>query len=139
MFDFLGEIIGDLVLDLVLMLFTELATELVKAIADACSILREESVGQRTRPWLHGVGFLAVGAAIGLGSLLLFPGRVVRGGHAVPGVSLALAPLAAGLAMHFFGKLCRDVGGHPSPLATFWGGALFGFGAALVRFLMVGR
>jgi hypothetical protein len=40
--------------------------------------------------------------------------------------------------MHFFGKWRREHGGHPTRLATFWGGGLFGFGAALARFLMVG-
>jgi len=40
--------------------------------------------------------------------------------------------------MYWFGNRRRKHGGHPSRLATFRGGALFGFGVALARFLMVG-
>jgi hypothetical protein len=57
----------------------------------------------------------------------------------VPGVSLVLSPLSAGLVMKAFGDWRRRRGGDPSFLATFWGGALFAFSFALVRWLMVGR
>ena len=37
------------------------------------------------------------------------------------------------------GKWRRRLGGRPTYLATFWGGALFAFAAALVRWLTIGR
>lgn len=55
------------------------------------------------------------------------------------GVSLVLSPLAAGFVMKIFGDWRRRRGGDPSFLATFWGGALFAFSFALVRWLMIGR
>jgi hypothetical protein len=54
-----------------------------------------------------------------------------------PGVSLILAPLITGTAMHLLrGRLLR-LELWPSNLATFLGGAIFAFAMALVRWLAV--
>lgn len=103
-----------------------------------------ESVGKLTRarkplhPAIVGVGLLALGGLIGYASGWVLPRRLV-GTAAVPGLSLVLAPLAAGGVMHFFGAWRRKRGGNPTRLATFWGGASLAFGLALARWLMVGR
>lgn len=55
----------------------------------------------------------------------------------VPGASLLLSPLMTGGMMELYGRW-RSTGGHAtSSASTFWGGALFAFGMALVRFLPV--
>jgi len=55
------------------------------------------------------------------------------------GVSLILAPLGTGAAMHAFGVWRRRRGAPASRLATFWGGALFAFAMAFTRWLFLGR
>jgi hypothetical protein len=55
----------------------------------------------------------------------------------VPGASLALSPLMTGVVMAFYGRWRSRRGHAISSASTFWGGALFAFGMALVRFLLV--
>src|SRR6266849_3961780 len=50
-----------------------------------------------------------------------------------PKLSLVLAPLATGAAMHVYGSWRRRRGGDPSLLATFWGGAIFALAMGLAR------
>jgi hypothetical protein len=50
-----------------------------------------------------------------------------------------LSPMLAGLVMHYYGRWRESRGSEPSYTATFLGGALFAFGMALVRFLLIGR
>lgn len=90
-------------------------------------------------PVVADAGFFATGAVIGIVSGLDFPGRLMPRAHTIPGISIVLAPLATGVAMHFFGHWRRKRGGHPSRLATFWGGGAFALGVALARFVIVGR
>jgi hypothetical protein len=130
---FILEVFGDLLLTFLV----ELLIEFAKAVADLWSIFHEGHRGPSDP--LVGAGCLIMGAAMGLNTLWLFAERVTPRTHTIPGVSLVLAPLAAGLAMHFFGKWRREHGGHPTRLATYWGGVVFGFGAAPARFLIVGR
>jgi hypothetical protein len=85
-----------------------------------------------------GLGSLVMGGIAGYWSSLLMPHRVLPR-LTVSGPSVVLAPLCAGLAMHVFGRWRRRHGGHPTYLATFWGGGLFAFAMAAVRWWMVGR
>ncbi|HEX4998438.1 MAG TPA: hypothetical protein VFY29_09435 [Terriglobia bacterium] len=55
----------------------------------------------------------------------------------VPGASLILSPLLAGVIMWRFGAWRRSRGSSTSCLSTFWGGALFAFGLSLARFCLV--
>lgn len=55
----------------------------------------------------------------------------------IPGLSLIVTPLAAGAAMHYFGRWRRGRGREPTWLASFWGGALFAFSTSMARFLAV--
>jgi hypothetical protein len=74
-----------------------------------------------------GFGFLAAGCAAGYWSALLAPHRVLPKAT-VNGMSMALAPLCAGPAMHYLGRWRRRRGGNPTHLATFWGGGIFASG-----------
>jgi hypothetical protein len=130
-------------LECIFALVAELLTESTTTAFETYSILREERGEVRvSRPFgsvAVSTGFLIMVTAIGIVWSVDFPQRLILRTYAIPGVSMLLAPVAAGLAMYWFGNWRRKHGGHPSRLATFWGGALFGFGVALARFLMVGR
>ena len=80
------------------------------------------------------LGYLLVGVALGAASLFVWPARVFEPGP-IPGLSLILSPLGAGLAMHAWGEYRRSRGHVTTSLATFPGGAAFALGTALVRFL----
>jgi hypothetical protein len=82
---------------------------------------------------LAALGYAALGFVLGALASLLLP-RPLLPPPATRGVSLAVSPLASGLAMHVWGST-RARG--PHGLATFWGGASFAFGCALGRFLTV--
>jgi hypothetical protein len=103
-----------------------------------------ESVAEyfRRRPRLRRVIALILiplfGGFVGLFLSNMIPERILPK-PGVPGVSLILSPLAVGLVMQWFGDWRRSRGHEPTTLATFWGGALFAFSMALVRWLRVGR
>ena len=84
------------------------------------------------------MGLAFAGAAAGVLSAWLLPHRLIAARAVLPGVSLLLAPLATGAAMHFLGKLQRRLGRSPGSLATFRGGALFALSMALIRWWLVG-
>jgi hypothetical protein len=83
--------------------------------------------------WL---GLVLIGAAIGGVSLYIWPDRLTVPGR-FRGASLIVSPLVNGLALDMYGRWRRGRGGRPSHASTFWGGAFFAFGVALVRFIFV--
>jgi len=82
------------------------------------------------------LGCALLGAGSGGLSLLLLPSRLPTPVTA-RGASLVLAPLALGSVMRYWGRRRRASGKEATGIATFYGGASFGFGAALARFLGV--
>jgi hypothetical protein len=92
----------------------------------------------RAHPGLAAVGLVLLGAAAGALTSLIWPARIFQPGP-VPGASLVLSPLITGVVMHRYGEWREDRGRTRSSVATFWGGALFAFSMASVRFLWVGR
>jgi hypothetical protein len=90
----------------------------------------------RAHPVVAGMGLLLMGGVIGFLLSLAFPTRLVTG-TPVPGISLVLSPILAGLVMDRYGHWRESRGVEPSYSATFWGGAIFAFGMALARFLLV--
>jgi len=136
------ELLGEPLLEVICTLVTELLTESATTRVETYSILRRQggdgSLPLPPHPAVVAAGWLLAGAAIGLVWSLDFPQRLTTPAHTIPGSSMPLAALAAGLTMHWYGNWRRNHGGHPSGLATFQGGALFGYGLALMRFLMVG-
>ncbi|MES2521380.1 MAG: hypothetical protein V4617_01690 [Gemmatimonadota bacterium] len=91
----------------------------------------------RHRHWvLAAIGILALGAALGAVATLIVPVRIMPR-PVVPGLSLVLGPVLAGGCMHAYGRWRKSRGKTASRLATFPGGALFAFGFALARFLLL--
>jgi hypothetical protein len=88
---------------------------------------------RRAHPVLAFLGATLLGGAVGLVTSLIWPTRFFEPGP-LPGVSVIISPLVTGLAMHHYGRWRNGKG---SFLATFWGGALFAFGMASVRFIWV--
>ena len=99
-----------------------------------------QSFRQRTRahPVVAGVGVILMGAVTGVITSLVWPTRILQPGP-VRGLSLIVSPILNGIVMERYGQWREDRGGSRSYIATFWGGALFAFSMALVRFLWVGR
>ena len=91
----------------------------------------------RLHPIAAGATLLLLGAGLGAASWWVWPHRLVSSGP-FPGISLVLSPLANGLLADAFGTLRENHGHRRTALATFWGGALFAFGMAGVRFWLVG-
>lgn len=85
-------------------------------------------------PILARIGHFIMGLVAGVLSLLIFSGRVLAR-PIVPGASLVLSPLVTGIAMRWLGELWRSRGREAPALYSFWSGAIFAFGMALVRFV----
>lgn len=131
------ELIGTFVMEFLLELLFELLVEFALLLG-LTPLHRALTRRRRSNPVLAAIGLVVLGSLIGLLVAWLFPERLLPA-LALPGASLVLSPLAAGLVMKVFGDWRKRRGGDPSALATFWGGALFAFSFALVRWLMVGR
>jgi len=121
-----------------LWLFLELAGEvLLEGLFELGIESFQRARGRSNRhPVTAAIGYLLVGAAIGGLWGWLAPARVVSV-PLVPGASLLLGPLAAGAAMEAWGRYRRASGRATSNLATWYGGAAFALGIAIVRFFWV--
>jgi len=131
--DLLAQLLSTLLeifFEFVLQMLFELAAEALSAVINR---------GRQSSPAVSMVGLAFAGAAAGLMSVWLFPHRLIGVRAVLPGVSLLLAPMAAGSAMHLLGNRLRRLGRNPSSLATFGGGALFAFSMALIRWWLIGR
>jgi hypothetical protein len=131
--EILLEIFGEIVLQVVLETLGELVVAGMRLFEES-----EPDSPRIDRMVASGLGFVVAGGLAGYWSALFVPHRVLPK-LAVSGPSVVLAPLCAGLAMHFFGQWRRRHGGNPTYLATFWGGGIFAFAMALVRWWMVCR
>jgi len=89
---------------------------------------------RKARPVLARVGQFLMGVAAGILSVLLFGRRLVPR-PLIPGLSLVLSPIVTGIAMDWMGELLSERGKHRPALFSFWAGAVFAFGMALVRFV----
>ncbi|HJZ95263.1 MAG TPA: hypothetical protein VKE70_02090 [Candidatus Solibacter sp.] len=120
-------------LELVLELLFELVVPVVaELLADIGSSRKRPAAPAFPWAWI-----LLTGTAVGTASALIWPRRLLREGTIVPGASLLLAPLLAARVMGVVGERLRDRGITPTALASARGGAVFAFGMALARFLMV--
>ena len=119
------EIVGEFLLQIIF----ELAAEALAGLI---------SGRKQTSPAVSAIGLVFCGAAAGLLSGWLLPNRLITTRVVLPGVSLLLAPLATGSAMHVLGERLRRLGRQPSNLATFRGGAVFAFSMAMIRWWLVG-
>ena len=87
--------------------------------------------------WMY-VGLALLGTCVGFLIGHLPPKRILPT-PMIRDASLFLSPLIAGLVMKWFGGWRTNKGHQPTVLATFWGGASFAFGMAIVRWVMIGR
>ena len=91
----------------------------------------------RNHPVAAGAGLLLFGAVLGVVSWWVWPYRIVASGP-YPGISLLISPLVNGLLANALGTLADNHDRPRTYLSTFWGGALFAFGMAGVRFWLMG-
>ncbi len=122
-------------LGILLTLFLELLAEVLVALG----------LGSAEKWWardpnavrvLDAIWALLMGAALGVLFSLVLPNRLLPPSR-LPGASLVISPLVVGAIMEWFGHWRQRKDREPSVLATFRGGALFGFGFALARLLMI--
>lgn len=125
---FLAELLLQFIFEVVVQIFVEIGVNAVG------SVVRGVMGRENHHPAVAALGYLLLGACVGAVSVWAWPQRVVAVVH-LPGISLILAPLVAGAAMHLWGTVLRRRGETPTNMATFLGGAAFALGVALVRFL----
>jgi hypothetical protein len=89
-------------------------------------------------PLLACFGYIFLGAVVGGISLLFFPHPLVHPSR-VPGVSVIISPVLAGLGMSFIGSMQRKRNKKVMRMESFGYGFAFAFGMALVRFMFVTR
>ena len=87
-------------------------------------------------PLVAVVGYLLLGGAVGGLSLLFFPHPLVHRSR-VPGLSVFVSPILAGLGMSLVGSTLRQRNKKPMQIESFGYGFAFAFGMALVRFFFV--
>jgi hypothetical protein len=87
-------------------------------------------------PVLAALGYVFLGGVAGGLSLLLFPHPLVHRSR-VPGLSVFLSPVLAGLGMSLVGSTLRQRNKKSMQIESFGYGFAFAFGMALVRFFFV--
>jgi peptidoglycan/LPS O-acetylase OafA/YrhL len=117
-------------LELILELFGEVLLE------GGLAALKDLFDRENRAPQLATFGYLLLGALVGGLFVWGYPQRLTPP-SAYRGISLAVAPFAGGAVMEAWGALRRSRGHETTQLATWYGGAAFLFGLALVRFLLV--
>jgi hypothetical protein len=85
-------------------------------------------------PVLACVGYLFLGGVAGGLSLLFFPHPLFHPSR-IPGLSVVLSPVLAGLGMRMVGAALRKRNKKAMQIESFGYGFAFAFGMALVRFL----
>jgi hypothetical protein len=130
----------------VIELLIELAAQLVfqglgELVVEGGVRVLDAPFGRRDRrhPIVAGISLLVLGAVFGEISYWVWPYRVVASSP-YPGLSLLISPVVNGLLTEALGRWRANHDRPRTYLSTFWGGALFAFGMAGVRFwLMVFR
>jgi hypothetical protein len=87
-------------------------------------------------PWLACVGYAFFGGVAGGMSLLIFPHPLVHPSR-VPGLSVVISPVLAGLGMSILGSTLRKRNKKTMQIESFGYGFAFALGMALVRFFFV--
>lgn len=124
----------EILLELALEILFELAFSLLGELS--WDVSKSKRPGREIHPALSYLGYFAGGALLGILSALLLPERIL-GNVGIRGASLVLTPLMAGTVMHYFGAYRRQEGKGTTRMASFAGGAIFAFGLALLRFVLV--
>ena len=87
-------------------------------------------------PILAAFGYLLLGIACGVVSVLLFPHALVHPSK-FHGISLVISPVITGLIMSQMGLMRRRRGKDPVRIESFGYGFTFALGVAVIRFLFV--
>ena len=85
-------------------------------------------------PLLACIGYVFLGGVTGCVSLLLFPHPLFHPSR-IPGLSVVISPVLAGLGMWLVGAVLRKQNKKAMQIYSFGYGFAFAFGMALVRFL----
>jgi len=85
-------------------------------------------------PLLACIGYVFLGGVTGCLSLLLFPHPLFHPSR-IPGLSVILSPMLAGLGMWMVGVVLRKQNKKVMQIESFGYGFAFAFGMAIVRFL----
>lgn len=99
-------------------------------------------VGGRRERWARGakytiltaIMYFGIGLFVGWISILIFPRSFARS-ESLPGISLIIAPVLAGLVMATIGSIRERQGKLVIRLESFSYGFVLAFGTALIRFL----
>jgi hypothetical protein len=89
-------------------------------------------------PWLACIGYVFLGGVAGGLSLLFFPHPLVHPSR-VPGLSVIISPVLAGLGMSMVGSTLRKRNKRTMQIESFGYGFAFALGMALVRFFFSKR
>jgi hypothetical protein len=84
-------------------------------------------------PWLSCIGYVFLGGVAGGMSLLIFPHPLVHPSR-IPGLSVVISPVLAGLGMSILGSTLRKRNKKTMQIESFGYGFAFALGMALVRF-----
>ena len=87
-------------------------------------------------PWLAYIGYVFLGGVAGGMSLLIFPHPLVHPSR-IPGLSVVISPVLAGLGMSILGSTLRKRNKKTMQIESFGYGFAFALGMALVRFFFV--
>ena len=102
------------------------------------SIVKTARDRSYSHPAVTIVGALLLGGLVGVVTSLIWPTRIFAP-SSWRGISLLLSPVITGLVMRQYGVWAERNRGYRSFLASFWGGALFAFGMAVVRLIWVSQ
>lgn len=87
-------------------------------------------------PALAYIVYMVLGGAVGALSLLLFPFPLVHPSR-LPGLSVIISPVLAGLGMSMVGSTLRKRNKKAMRIESFGYGFAFAFGMAVIRFLYI--
>jgi hypothetical protein len=124
------------ILEIVAEVFLEAAFEFTVEFLGSLVLRGIEAVfdtSESKKPLLACLGYVFLGGVVGGLSLLLFPHPLVHRSR-VPGLSLVVSPVLAGLGMSFVGSSRRRRNKKVMQIESFGYGFGFAFGMAVVRF-----
>ena len=128
----------EFLLELLLGIFFEAAFEFVANLLGALILHVFEWLfarGEIATPFFAFLAFLSFGGAAGLLSLLLLPHPLVHRAR-IPGISLVVSPILAGLGMALVGSALRRRNKEPTQIESFAYGSAFALGMSIVRFFL---
>ncbi len=121
MLEILFEILGEIIINAL----GEIGIESLRQ-----SLKRKEE----TNKFLALLGCFLVGLLFGYLGIVILPRKMFYY-QTIEGISLVIVPVVAGLIMHYWGQHRLSKGKSISTMSTFMGGAVFAFGASLIRFI----